>query len=98
MPTIHGQDTTIVHEPKQLDFVPTTISLNPHPLVTSFRSPIVKPNRVLISSGWILRGLKYDSPIDEFSALIPFDKRAFDPYTVSGFNTSITRNYLLIKD
>ena len=44
-----------------------------------------------------LQGLKFNSPMDEFSALKPFDVRDFKPITYSEYSSFIHRYYLLIQ-
>lgn len=55
----------------------------------------VKSNRVLVGTGFLLQGLKFSSPIDQFNAVAPFDFRAYEPLNFSSFSQTIQSNYLL---
>ena len=39
----------------------------------------VKSNKVLVGTGFLLQGLKFSSPVDQFNAVVPFDFRAYKP-------------------
>jgi hypothetical protein len=55
----------------------------------------VKSNKVLVGTGFLLQGLKFSSPIDQFNAVAPFDFRAYEPLNFSSFSQTIQSNYLL---
>ena len=52
---------------------------------------------LLSITGSILSRCKFQSPMDEFTALAPFDARAFAPVSVSAFEMDLRNNYLLIQ-
>jgi len=94
---VHAQSSLDNSVPEPLEFVPKTVVTQPGENFT-FENQFTdfKPNKLLITSGWILRGLKYDSAIDEFQSYVPFDERAFTPNSFSELNSSLTNNYLII--
>jgi hypothetical protein len=55
----------------------------------------VKSSKVLIGTGFLLQGLKFSSPVDQFNAVAPFDFRAYEPLHFSSFSQTIQTNYLL---
>ena len=55
----------------------------------------VKSNKLLIGTGFLLQGLKFSSPIDQFNAVVPFDFRAYELLNFSSFSKTIQTNYLL---
>lgn len=55
----------------------------------------VKSNRVLVGTGFLLQGLKFSSPVDQFNAVAPFDFRVYEPLHFSSFSQTIQTNYLL---
>jgi len=55
----------------------------------------VKSNKVLVGTGFLLQGLKFSSPVDQFNAVVPFDFRAYKPLNFSFFSQTIQTNYLL---
>ncbi|XWN36149.1 MAG: hypothetical protein ROO71_09295 [Balneola sp.] len=55
----------------------------------------VKTNKVLVGTGFMLQGLKFRSPVDQFNAVAPFDFRAYEPLHFSSFSLTIQTNYLL---
>jgi len=55
----------------------------------------VKSNKVLVGTGFLLQGLKFSSPVDQFNAVAPFDFRAYEPLHFSSFSQTIQSNYLL---
>ena len=59
------------------------------------KPPQVKSNKVLVGTGFLLQGLKFSSPIDQFNAVAPFDFRAYEPLNFSSFSQTIQSNYLL---
>lgn len=59
--------------------------------------PKKSSNSFLLGTGWLLQGLKFNSPIDEFNALQPFDLRGFDPVNFSSYSSYIQTNKLLIN-
>jgi len=59
------------------------------------KPPQVKSNKVLVGTGFLLQGLKFSSPIDQFNAVTPFDFRAYEPLNFSSFSQTIQTNYLL---
>lgn len=52
-------------------------------------------NTFLTGMGYILQGLKFSSPVDQFNAVVPFDFRAYEPLHFSSFSQTIQTNYLL---
>ena len=96
MYSVQAQSSTL-GVPNDLQFVPTKLSLeNKHILPTA--NYFTSSNKLLFSTGWILQGLKYDSIVDDFSSLAPFDSRDFEPKSITELNLLITSNYLLIDN
>ena len=63
---------------------------------------LIKPytpqkNVLLTGAGWLLKGLKFRSVVDEFNALPPFDYRGYHPKNFSSFSSNLTKNYFLQK-
>jgi len=52
-------------------------------------------NNLLVSTGFLLQGLKFNSPVDQFNASLPFDFRAYEPRTFSELNQKVSSNLLL---
>jgi len=94
---VYAQSSLDNSVPEPLDFVPKTVVTHPaEDFILEHQFTDFRPNKLLVTSGWILRGLKYDSAIDEFHSYVPFDERAFTPYSFSELNSSLTKNYLII--
>jgi len=56
-----------------------------------------KKNHFLAGAGYLLKGLKFSSVVDEFNATVPFDFRAFEPSSFSSYSETIQKNQLLIN-
>lgn len=79
-----------------LNFVPEKIGTEYQPVTSKYVSFNSKKTRgLLYSTGWLLQGLKFSSPIDEFSALAPFDVRAINPVSFSEYSFQVKKDYLL---
>ncbi len=95
---LQAQTISTITVPEQIDFVPTKITLTQDFDLNHYYSFQTQPNKFLKTTGWILNGIKFDSPIDEFTAIKPFDIRAYTPPTISEYSSLITKNYLLINN
>ncbi len=62
-----------------------------------FQPLSLKTNRFLTGTGYLLQGLKFNSAIDQFNAISPFDFRAYKPLSFSSYSQTIQRNYLLAQ-
>lgn len=67
---------------------------------TSLRSSMIIPEKSSFekATGWFLQGLKFNSVLDQFSAISPFDLRTYQPSSFSQYQTYLHQNELLIKD
>ena len=87
-------DQIVPEESIQLSFVPETF--NNGPLLNpgqSFETTKYSRSASLFVTGFLLRGLKYSSPIDDFFSYQPFDPRAIDPVNFSEYSLYLNRNY-----
>ncbi len=64
----------------------STLKLNVHK---------IPENKFLVNTGFFLQGLKFNSPVDQFNASLPFDFRAYEPRTFSELNQKVSSNLLL---
>ena len=79
----------------QYQFVPMKVELSNFAL--TYNPVRHQQSKLLKSTGWLLYGLKFSSAVDEFNAIAPFDQRAINPTSVSNFNLSLSRSYLLLN-
>ncbi|MCG8372000.1 MAG: hypothetical protein MI700_00610 [Balneolales bacterium] len=91
----YAQMVQIVPEdPSQLSFVPDAFTNDPLlNLEQTFRATNHSRSTSLFVTGFLLSGLKYSSPIDDFFSYQPFDARAIDPVSFSEYSLHVNRNY-----
>ncbi len=54
-------------------------------------------NKILRTTGFLLKNLTFNSPYDRFSANLPYDQRVYEPQTFSQLSAQIQTNLLLNK-
>ena len=90
-----AQEVTQTRHDEVLQFVPT--NMEAYSITLALTPSVKSPHPFLNATGWFLHGLKFRSAIDEFSALAPFDQRAFHPTSVRNYNLSLSRSYNLLN-
>lgn len=84
--------------PADLHFVPQRVlSYTPgvNEKVTHLFTP--QKNTLAFATGFLLQGLKFSSPIDEFHAFAPFDARGFEPRSFSEYSLDVQLHYPLLQ-
>lgn len=80
----------------ELTFAPQFYSIQPN-LNLKIAHTSSKENNLLYGMGWVLKGLTFNSPIDEFNAVAPFDVRGYSPKDFTSYLSYIDRNHFLQK-
>lgn len=92
---VMNDQSEVNKETIDFSFVPKHFNL----VVVDFKpkKPSSNKNKILRTTGFLLKNLTFNSPYDRFSANLPYDQRVYEPQTFSQLSAQIQTNLLLNK-